>query len=213
MAAALSFTLEDNIKDVINLLDFAAKSALIRATRLTINKTIQRTEPILKNRIMRQRKITVGVLKNILVRKKATGNIIVKMKGSLTVEQSKVPLIRFKVGRKTALKQRGKSLEQRRQKLVEVEIVPGRKRTLKHAFLAKARKKGPPVQIFRRRFAKGRRTRVLSVPNFRVIVARPRIRNPISKFIKGFLSTEFKRVYPLLLAGKIPSGKTKKRLI
>ncbi len=174
-------------------LDEFKTKALVSAARKSINRSVSslRTRANVVARENRKRMRAGEINKKFFRTVKAKGNSLDKMHASLSFSNKPVSLIRFVVGKKTARRQKGIEIADRKKLVVEVK--PGRRVVLQSAFIAKGR--GGRNHVFRRRTKK--RTPIVkqSVPAFSVIFSRAKIRLPLEKFANKKLGDEFERTF------------------
>lgn len=188
----MKIEISNDIDDVVEFLDELKLRALVNAARKSMNRSVMalRTQA---NRVVREeRKLKMGEInKDYFKVTKAKGSDLGSMSASLSVSGKSVSLIRFLVGNKSVQSTKGIPVKQRTP--VRVEVRPGRKVTLKGAFLAAG--KSGNVHIFRRRTAARHPIVKQSTPALSVLLARDQHRLKLESFAKEHFSKEFKTTF------------------
>ncbi len=177
--------------------------ALTNATRSAMNRSanVLRTRTNLE--IRKHLKLKAGVInkKHLLV-KKARGSRLESMESSLSISGKRLSLIDFVVGNKSPRPQKGIAVKRR--KLLRVEVKPGRRSTLKKAFIAKGR--GGKNQVFRRRTSKNNPIVKQSITAISTIIERRNLRTQLEVFGRKTFEKEFDRAFSFQLNKITPKG-------
>ncbi len=187
------------------LSDFKVKVA-VQATRSAINRTLvsTRKEAVKTLRTRLNIKSTTLKRKHISL-SKVRGGSLSSMTGSINFNDNPMPLLDFVKGHKNIIKQKGIKVKKRRK--LKVEVVKGKKITLKTAFIQKVNSK----QVFKRGSSGFKRQAVSSIGTW---VSRRAFKKPIMREARARFNIEFDRQYSFRMdraLGKVKSSKVRKR--
>lgn len=134
-----------NLLDISDALGELGQKHLFRAVRRSINRALPAMRVKSVDLIKRDIKLKTGFIRRGTQLNKAKGANITNISGSIGFDSTPVPLMEFVRGSKTPLKQKGIAVSKRRK--LKVEIRPGRRVVLAHAFIQKVRS----LQVFKRK--------------------------------------------------------------
>lgn len=214
MARILRITFEDNIDSAFDFYNQKQIKAIGKSVRRAINKGVNSQFTMLGDRIRKVRKIKKRDLKRFMKKEKARGNRIELLEGRVRISGRPVGLINFVVGKKSPRDQRGKTFAQRRK--LRVQIRPGKKRVLKHAFIARSKQKKatgePTYQVFQRKTTRRAPIARQAAPGFARLAERANIINPVLKETGIIIRDEFFRQMALANERNPISKKLKRRV-
>lgn len=189
---AIKITITHNINSVIGFLDDFKTKALVNAARMSMNKTVSamRTQA---NRMAREvRKLKASELNQDYFKvQKAFGSDLSRMEASLEVSGRPMSLIRFVSGSQSPSPQLGIPVKQRQP--VRVEVSPGRKVTLRTAFIAQG--KSGNFHVFKRKGALRMPIAKQSAPSLAHTFEKEPFRTQLEKFGQQRLGTEFETAF------------------
>lgn len=137
--------IETNLLDIANGLGALGQKHLFRAVRRSINRSLptmraKSVELVKRDLNLKSSRIRQGIQLN-----KARGSSIFNIEGSIAYDSIPVPMLEFVRGAKTPIQQKGVKVKRRRK--LKIEIKPGRKVILAHAFIQRVR----TLQVFKRK--------------------------------------------------------------
>lgn len=144
----LYIQIEHNFLEVASLFD-KHKKEIVKAARFGINRSLltirQESIPMIKRNINMK---TTAIRKRAKI-ERVRGGGLSSLQGSVDYSTIPVGLIEFIKGSKQPISQKGVPVKKRRK--LRIEITPGRRLTLKSAFIQKVRS----TQVFKGRRGKG----------------------------------------------------------
>lgn len=195
MSIKIEVTLDKTIGQITNFFDTSIKYDLaVKSARQALNKTATGLKSFSRRQITGHLKMKAKEAGDKIRIKRATGRDLVMMESLVMFSGAPLPLIQFVTGSKNPRPQKG--IKVRRRKKVKVEIVRGRKITEPSAFIAKAKRKGFPTQVFRRKSTATGPTAMQAAPSIaQVIINKRNIRDRIERHAGARLVKEFNSAY------------------
>lgn len=147
---SLEINIEDNFAEVAKIFDAIAVKHAGAAARFAINRTLLTLRKESIQRIGEQLKLKPRTLREKYISlQKAKGSKLGEVFGVISFSGKPIPLIEFMKGNTQPAPQKGVPVQRRRK--VRVEITPGKRFVVPHAFVQRVHS----LQIFKRRTSKG----------------------------------------------------------
>lgn len=184
----LKITVKNDIDKLAEFLDEFQQRALVKATRMAMNRSVMSLRTQANRMAREERKLKQGdINKDYFKITKASGNNLGTLHASLEISGKPMSLIRFVLGPAEKFSQAGIKIADRRK--VKVEVKPGRKVELKGAFIGEGRSGN--FHVFRRRGPKRHPIVKQSAPSLAVVFERKLFRDRLEAFMKGKFASEF----------------------
>lgn len=149
---SLRIKIETNLLDIASALNELGQKHLFRAVRRSITRSLPTMRAKSVELIKRDLKLKPGYIRRGTILNKARGSSIFNIEGSIGYDSTPIPLMEFVRGSKAPISQKGIKVKSRRK--LRVEIKPGRKVVLAHAFIQKVRTLNVFKRMHERRLAK-----------------------------------------------------------
>lgn len=142
---SLQIKITTNLLDIAQGLDELGKKHLFRAVRRSISRSLPTMRASAVELIKRDIKLKSGFIRKGTQVNKVRGSSIFNIEGSVGFDSTPIPMLEFVRGNKSPISQKGIRIKSRRK--LKIEIRPGRKVVLAHAFIQKVR----TLQVFKRK--------------------------------------------------------------
>ena len=212
MPIAFKITLQDNIDEIAQYFNTVKTKAMHIAAKRALNKGTRQQHVALRKFVQQTRKIKTKAYNKQAVFKRARGRFLSDLKAKITISGAPVPLIAFVTGKGTPRDQKNLTIKQRQRSSVTVQIIPGKKVKLQHAFIEKAKRGAFKYQIFKRKGSERGPWAMQSTTSLPVLMLQKPARMREIQSLTAFrIKKEFSRQFNLILTTAKPSKKLKVR--
>lgn len=191
----LNAKITTNLLDIASALNELGQKHLFRAVRRSITRSLPTMRASSVEMIKRDIKLKSGFIRKGTQVNKVRGSSLLNIEGSIGYDSTPIPMMEFVRGNKNPIQQKGIKVKSRRK--LRVEIRPGRKVVLAHAFIQKVR----TLQVFKRK--KERRLAAQGVHSIAHEVFRSYKANRIAEAGLKKFESEFEREWAIRLEGLI----------
>lgn len=192
---SLDIKITTNLLVIADGLDQMGKNHLFRAVRRGITRSLPTMRREARDLVKRDLKLKNGFITKGIEVNKVRGSSIFNVSGSIGLDLKPIPMLEFVRGNKSPISQKGVKIKNRRK--LKVEIRPGRKVVLAHAFIQKVR----TLQVFKRK--QERRLAAQGIHSIGQEVFRSYKANRISEAGLKRFEIEFERDWNVRLQGLI----------
>lgn len=175
---SIKIDITSNIANVPVIMDEIKSKIAAGAARTSINRTLTSTRAKTGQELSKRLRLSSTKIKKKVSIEKASGKSLRSLHGVIWFNDDALPMLQFVRGHKNPIKQKGVKIKKRRK--LKVEVIRGKKKVLKGAFIQKVKSK----QVFK---SSGSGFYKQSVPSIGEWISKPFLRDPLQDhMIKTF---------------------------